>query len=118
VNYPALWSIDSWVNNFSKLLDSLDIVQVHLFGASLGGFLAQKFAEATHTAQRVQSLILCNSFTDPAFFNSILHPVCVRVGGFYFFLSFFSLLATAASAAADVRATDSRTCRCLCCSAC
>ncbi|MEE6526055.1 hypothetical protein FKM82_026459, partial [Ascaphus truei] len=43
--------------------------QVHLFGASLGGFLAQKFAEYTHKSPRVQSLILCNSFSDTSIFN-------------------------------------------------
>ncbi|XP_009473539.1 PREDICTED: uncharacterized protein LOC104021663, partial [Nipponia nippon] len=42
---------------------------VHLFGASLGGFLAQKFAEYTHKSPRVQSLILCNSFSDTSIFN-------------------------------------------------
>lgn len=46
-----------------------DVFQVHLFGASLGGFLAQKFAEYTHKSPRVQSLILCNSFSDTAIFN-------------------------------------------------
>lgn len=45
------------------------IFQVHLFGASLGGFLAQKFAEYTHKSPRVHSLILCNSFSDTAIFN-------------------------------------------------
>lgn len=44
-------------------------MQVHLFGASLGGFLAQKFAEYTHKSPRVHSLILCNSFSDTAIFN-------------------------------------------------
>uniref|UniRef100_A0A4W2HBT7 SPG21 abhydrolase domain containing, maspardin n=1 Tax=Bos indicus x Bos taurus TaxID=30522 RepID=A0A4W2HBT7_BOBOX len=43
--------------------------QVHLFGASLGGFLAQKFAEYTHKSPRVHSLILCNSFSDTSIFN-------------------------------------------------
>ncbi|XP_027132026.1 maspardin isoform X2 [Larimichthys crocea] len=44
-------------------------LQVHLFGASLGGFLAQKFAECTHKSPRVHSLILCNSFSDTSIFN-------------------------------------------------
>lgn len=43
--------------------------QVHLFGASLGGFLAQKFAEYTHKSPRVHSLILCNSFSDTSIFH-------------------------------------------------
>lgn len=45
------------------------VSQVHLFGASLGGFLAQKFAECTHKSPRVHSLILCNSFSDTSIFN-------------------------------------------------
>ncbi len=44
-------------------------LQVHLFGASLGGFLAQKFAECTYKSPRVHSLILCNSFSDTSIFN-------------------------------------------------
>lgn len=44
-------------------------LQVHVFGASLGGFLAQKFAEYTHKSPRVHSLILCNSFSDTSIFN-------------------------------------------------
>ncbi|MBV96966.1 Maspardin, partial [Eschrichtius robustus] len=47
----------------------LQDMQVHLFGASLGGFLAQKFAEYTHKSPRVHSLILCNSFSDTSIFN-------------------------------------------------
>ncbi|GFQ70690.1 maspardin [Trichonephila clavata] len=47
----------------------LSIDKVHLFGASLGGFLAQKFAEATTHTCTVLSIILCNSFTDTSIFN-------------------------------------------------
>nr|XP_014354120.1 PREDICTED: maspardin isoform X2 [Latimeria chalumnae] len=45
------------------------VIIVHLFGASLGGFLAQKFAEYTYKSPRVHSLILCNSFSDTSIFN-------------------------------------------------
>uniref|UniRef100_A0A3B3YQP6 Maspardin n=1 Tax=Poecilia mexicana TaxID=48701 RepID=A0A3B3YQP6_9TELE len=45
------------------------VISVHLFGASLGGFLAQKFAEYTHKSPRVHSLILCNSFSDTSIFH-------------------------------------------------
>ena len=44
-------------------------LQVHLFGAALGGFLAQKFAEFTRPCPRVASLVLCNTFTDTAVFK-------------------------------------------------
>ncbi|KAM9317645.1 maspardin isoform 2-T2 [Pholidichthys leucotaenia] len=45
------------------------VISVHLFGASLGGFLAQKFAECMHKSPRVHSLILCNSFSDTSIFH-------------------------------------------------
>jgi len=44
-------------------------LQVHLFGSSLGGFLAQKFAEYTHKSPRVASVILCNSFYETSIFQ-------------------------------------------------
>ncbi|XP_062247367.1 maspardin isoform X3 [Platichthys flesus] len=47
------------------------VISVHLFGASLGGFLAQKFTECTHKSPRVHSLILCNSFSDTSIFNQM-----------------------------------------------
>ncbi|PRD29606.1 UNVERIFIED_CONTAM: Maspardin [Trichonephila clavipes] len=69
VQYPVYWTMKEWVTGFSKLLDFLSIDKVHLFGASLGGFLAQKFAEATTHTCTVLSIILCNSFTDTSIFN-------------------------------------------------
>jgi hypothetical protein len=48
--------------------------QIHLFGAALGGFVAQKVAEATANAQRVQSLILCLAFSDTAYFRAMPAP--------------------------------------------
>ncbi|ELW71294.1 Maspardin [Tupaia chinensis] len=83
--YRAIGSIDDWIGVQSvmlkKTLTATDFYngylhpwyqndfQVHLFGASLGGFLAQKFAEYTHKSPRVHSLILCNSFSDTSIFN-------------------------------------------------
>ncbi|XP_014256770.1 maspardin-like [Cimex lectularius] len=68
--HPAYWSIDDWCIGFKKLLDYLELDKVHLFGASLGGFLAQKFAEYTTNCPRVASLILCNTFVDTSIFNN------------------------------------------------
>ncbi|EFN67880.1 Maspardin, partial [Camponotus floridanus] len=45
------------------------IDKVHLFGASLGGFLAQKFTEINAHCPRVVSLVLCNTFTDTSVFS-------------------------------------------------
>ncbi|KAL0278698.1 UNVERIFIED_CONTAM: hypothetical protein PYX00_000445 [Menopon gallinae] len=67
--HPPYWNIQEWCEGFKKLMDQLGLVRVHLFGASLGGYLAQKFAEHTFHCQRVASLILCNSFVNTSIFN-------------------------------------------------
>ncbi|CAG5850747.1 unnamed protein product [Menidia menidia] len=69
LQYPVYWDLTEFCDGFRKLLDHLQLDKVHLFGASLGGFLAQKFAECTHKSPRVHSLILCNSFSDTSIFN-------------------------------------------------
>ncbi|KAK7063115.1 Maspardin [Halocaridina rubra] len=69
VEYPVYWNVNEWCEGFRRLLDLLEIDRAHIFGASLGGFLAQKFAELTCNRPRVASLILCNSFTDTKVFN-------------------------------------------------
>ena len=74
------WVLDigclSWYrsNPSSNLNDIclLVCIQVHLLGASLGGFLAQKFVEYTARSHRVQSLILCNAFTDTEIFDQTI----------------------------------------------
>lgn len=70
VQWPPYWSTQEWCEGFAQLLDRLSLEQVHIFGAALGGFLGQKFAEETRNCPRVASLILCNSFTDTAIFKS------------------------------------------------
>lgn len=66
---PPYWSAEEWCQGFRQLLTHLDLEKVHLFGAALGGFLAQKFAEFTRPCPRVASLVLCNTFTDTAVFK-------------------------------------------------
>ncbi|XP_075216626.1 maspardin-like [Lycorma delicatula] len=66
--HPVYWSVTDWCAGFKKLLDYLELDKVHIFGTSLGGFLAQKFAEYTYQCPRVVSLILCNTFTDTSVF--------------------------------------------------
>ncbi|XP_044747248.1 maspardin-like [Coccinella septempunctata] len=70
VEAPVYWNVRDWCEGFRKLLDHLGVEKVHIFGASLGGYLAQKFAEYAHLNQRVASLILCNTFNDTSIFNS------------------------------------------------
>lgn len=67
---PVYWNVHEWCEGFKKLLDYLEVDCVHIFGASLGGYLAQKFAEHTSACPRVASLILCNTFTDTSVFNN------------------------------------------------
>ena len=64
VEWPPYWNLGDWCVGFRALLTHLALEKVHLFGAALGGFLAQKFAEFTRPCPRVASLILCNTFTD------------------------------------------------------
>ncbi|XP_064474873.1 maspardin-like isoform X2 [Ornithodoros turicata] len=85
VEYPVYWTLREWVVGFRKFLDHLCLDQVHILGASLGGFLAQKFAESTAPGcpQRVCSLVLCNSFSDTSIFNytdtAVLFWLCPAV---------------------------------------
>uniref|UniRef100_A0A8D8LKI3 Maspardin n=1 Tax=Cacopsylla melanoneura TaxID=428564 RepID=A0A8D8LKI3_9HEMI len=67
--HPPYWNVQDWCEGFRKLLDHYEFEKVHLFGASLGGFLAQKFADTTFLRPRVVSLFLCNSFYDTSVFN-------------------------------------------------
>jgi len=69
VEYPIYWTMKEFCEGFKRLLDSLQLDKVHIFGASLGGFLAQKFAEYTHKSPRVASLMLCNSFYETSIFQ-------------------------------------------------
>lgn len=69
IEYPVYWSYQEWVEGFRRLLDHFRLDKVHVFGASLGGYLAQKFAEHTVKSPRIHSLVLCNSFTDTNVFQ-------------------------------------------------
>jgi len=69
VDAPPFWNVRDWCIGFRRLLDHLQLDLVHIFGASLGGFLAQKFAEMTNKNPRVKSLLLCNTFNDTAIFG-------------------------------------------------
>ena len=69
VSWPVYWTHEDWCRGLGHLLDQLGLERVHILGAALGGFLAQKFAEMTRHCPRVASLVLCNSFTDTAIFR-------------------------------------------------
>jgi maspardin len=67
VQYPTYMTHESWCEGFNSFLDKIKVDKVHLFGTSIGGFLAQRFIKYRH--QRVLSLILCNSFSDTSYYK-------------------------------------------------
>ncbi|KAG2538604.1 hypothetical protein PVAP13_9NG387200 [Panicum virgatum] len=62
IDVPQVWNHHEWIHSFEKFLDSMNIHHVHIYGTSLGGFLAQIFAQ--HRPRRVKSLILSNTFLE------------------------------------------------------
>ncbi|XP_072957717.1 uncharacterized protein [Typha angustifolia] len=62
VDIPRVWNHHEWIHAFEKFLDTMNIHHVHIYGTSLGGFLAQIFAQ--HRPRRVKSLVLSNSFLE------------------------------------------------------
>lgn len=68
VDIPRVWNHQEWIHAFEKFLDAIDVHHVHLYGTSLGGFLAQLFAQ--YRPRRVKSLILSNSFLETRNFSA------------------------------------------------
>ncbi|KAL0331392.1 UNVERIFIED_CONTAM: Maspardin [Sesamum angustifolium] len=62
VDIPRVWNHQEWIQAFEKFLDAIDVHHIHLYGTSLGGFLAQLFAQ--HRPRRVKSLVLSNTFLE------------------------------------------------------
>uniref|UniRef100_A0A2P2KJQ9 Maspardin n=1 Tax=Rhizophora mucronata TaxID=61149 RepID=A0A2P2KJQ9_RHIMU len=70
IDIPRVWNHLEWIQAFEKFLDVIDVHHVHLYGTSLGGFLAQLFAQ--HRPRRVRSLILSNTFLDTRSFAAAM----------------------------------------------
>ncbi|KAI9076630.1 hypothetical protein K1719_041395 [Acacia pycnantha] len=70
VDIPRVWNHAEWVQAFEKFLDAIDVHHIHLYGTSLGGFLAQLFAQ--HRPRRVRSLVLSNSFLETRSFSAAM----------------------------------------------
>ncbi|XP_038679780.1 maspardin-like isoform X1 [Tripterygium wilfordii] len=70
IDIPRVWNHHEWVEAFEKFLDAIDVHHIHLYGTSLGGFLAQLFAQ--HRPRRVKSLILSNTFLDTRSFAAAM----------------------------------------------
>ncbi|XP_020094332.1 maspardin isoform X4 [Ananas comosus] len=62
IDIPRVWNHQEWIHAFEKFLDSMNVHHVHIYGTSLGGFLAQIFAQ--HRPRRVKSLVLSNTFLE------------------------------------------------------
>ncbi|XP_057869455.1 uncharacterized protein LOC131076332 isoform X2 [Cryptomeria japonica] len=67
---PPTWSHQEWVDSFEKFLDDIDVHHVHLYGTSLGGFLAQLFVQ--YRPRRVKSVVLSNSFLETRCFGEAM----------------------------------------------
>ncbi|KAJ1419153.1 Alpha/Beta hydrolase fold [Sesbania bispinosa] len=70
VDIPRVWHHTDWIQAFEKFLDAIDVHHIHLYGTSLGGFLAQLFAQ--HRPRRVRSLVLSNSFLETRSFSAAM----------------------------------------------
>ncbi|KAG8382378.1 hypothetical protein BUALT_Bualt05G0071200 [Buddleja alternifolia] len=70
VDIPRVWNHHEWVQAFEKFLDAIDVHHIHLYGTSLGGFLAQLFAQ--HRPRRVRSLVLSNTFLETSNFSAAM----------------------------------------------
>lgn len=70
VDIPRVWNHHEWIQAFEKFLDAIDVHHIHLYGTSLGGFLAQLFAQ--HRPRRVRSLILSNTFLETQSFSAAM----------------------------------------------
>ncbi|KAL3818176.1 hypothetical protein ACJIZ3_004081 [Penstemon smallii] len=70
VDIPRVWNNHEWIQAFEKFLDAIDVHHIHLYGTSLGGFLAQLFAQ--HRPRRVRSLVLSNTFLETSSFSAAM----------------------------------------------
>ncbi|KAI3707077.1 hypothetical protein L6452_25283 [Arctium lappa] len=70
VDIPCVWNNQEWVQAFEKFLDVIDVHHIHLYGTSLGGFLALLFAQ--HRPRRVKSLVLSNAFLETKYFAAAM----------------------------------------------
>lgn len=41
VQHPTVWTHDEWIHSFDRFLNAINVREVHLYGVSLGAYLAQ-----------------------------------------------------------------------------
>jgi len=66
VQFPNYMNHEDFCKGFDRFLDKLSIDKVHLFGTSIGGYVAQCYTQ--YRPKRVLSLILCNTFSDTSYY--------------------------------------------------
>jgi len=67
VQFDAYDTHQAWCKGLDRFLDKIAVNKVHLFGTSLGGYLAQCYAQ--FRPARVESLILNNAFCDTQYYT-------------------------------------------------
>lgn len=67
IQFSPYDTIQGWCRGFDRFLDRLELDKVHLFGSSLGGYLAQCFYQ--QKPSRVLSMILNNTFSDTQYYS-------------------------------------------------
>ncbi|KYQ91775.1 alpha/beta hydrolase fold-1 domain-containing protein [Tieghemostelium lacteum] len=67
VQFSPYDSLLGWCKGFERFLDRLGLEKIHLFGTSLGGYLAQCFYQTRPS--RVISMILNNTFCDTQYYH-------------------------------------------------
>ncbi|KAI7733251.1 hypothetical protein M8C21_009718, partial [Ambrosia artemisiifolia] len=70
IDIPHVCNKHEWVQAFEKFLDVIDVHRIHLYGTSLGGFLALLFAQ--YRPRRVKSLVLSNTFLETKYFAAAM----------------------------------------------
>ncbi|KAF2074287.1 hypothetical protein CYY_004420 [Polysphondylium violaceum] len=67
IQFSPYDTIQGWCRGFDRFLDRLELDKVHLFGSSLGGYLAQCYYQ--QKPSRVLSMILNNTFSDTQYYH-------------------------------------------------
>jgi len=75
VQSPPFLDHTLWCKGFDKFLDKMQLNKVHLFGTSLGGYLAQCFV--VFKPERVLSLILNNTYADTQYYKD--NAPCIQM---------------------------------------
>ncbi|KAJ0405560.1 hypothetical protein P43SY_009609 [Pythium insidiosum] len=68
VQHPVVWTHEEWIHSFDRFLDALGLEMVHIYGVSLGAYLAQRYASLY--PHRVASLVMTQGFCDTSVFSA------------------------------------------------